>query len=107
MGECNWCENPSSVQSRLYVDDIPVIHSFKGANAMRSDKRIIRDAIERTARVREIFDYRDVLVEMSHLRLSPTRGQVSSALRTHPSIEEVEWSGKGPKRYRRKTWDIN
>jgi len=83
--------------------DIPYIPSFKGANAMRSDKRIIRDAIERAARARETFDYRDVLDEMSHLRLSPTRGQVSSALRSHPSIEEVEWSGKGPKRYRRKT----
>lgn len=87
--------------------DIPYIPSFKGANAMRSDKRIIRDAIERAARARETFDFRDVLAEMSHLKLPPTRGQVSMALRSHPSIEEVERSGKGPKRYRRKTWDIN
>lgn len=87
--------------------DTPDIHSFEGANAMRSDKRIIRDAIERTARTRETFDFRDVLAEMRHLKLPPTSGQVSMALRTHPSIEEVERSGKGPKRYRRKTWDIN
>lgn len=87
--------------------DIPDIYSFKGANAMRSNKRIIRDAIERTARARETFDFRDVLAEMRHLKLPPTRGQVLMALRTHPSIEEVERSGKGPKRYRRKTWDID
>ena len=87
--------------------DIPYIPSFKGANAMRSDKRIIRDAIERAAKARETFDYRDVLDEMRHLKLPPTRGQVLMALRSHPSIEEVKRSGKGPKRYRRKTWDIN
>ena len=82
--------------------DIPVIHGFRGANAMRSNKRIIRDAIERTARKRETFDFRDVLDEMRHLKLPPTSGQISMALRSHPSIEEVERSGKGPKRYRRK-----